>query len=39
MCEFCDKYGVSMDEVAYENNKKLTDRKKRDKLQGDGDDR
>ena len=39
LCEFCEKFGISMDEVAYENNKKLTDRKKRDKLKGDGDDR
>lgn len=39
LCEICEKYGICLGEAAKENNKKLTSRKKRDKIQGDGDDR
>jgi len=39
LCEICEKYKISIDEVAFRNNKKLTDRQSRGKLQGDGDQR
>lgn len=39
LCELCEKYGFTLDEVAFQNNKKLTDRQKRDKLGGDGNER
>jgi hypothetical protein len=39
LCEICEKQGLSLDLIAAENNKKLTDRQNRDKLQGDGNDR
>lgn len=39
LCELCEKHGVTLDDVAEFNNKKLKSRLERGKLQGDGDDR
>ena len=39
LCEICDKQHLSLGEIAASNNRKLTSRKNRDKLKGDGNDR
>jgi NTP pyrophosphatase (non-canonical NTP hydrolase) len=39
LCEICEKHGVTIDEVAANNNAKLTSRMERGKLKGDGNDR
>ena len=39
LCEICEQNKICLGEVAEENNKKLTSRQARDKLQGDGNDR
>lgn len=39
ICELCDKYDLSLDEIAAINNQKLLDRKERGKIQGDGSER
>jgi len=39
LCELCEMYNTSIDEIAQMNNKKLTDRQNRGKIKGDGDER
>jgi len=39
LCEICEKHQITIDEVAANNSAKLTSRRDRDKLKGDGNDR